>query len=112
MNKRYQIYALADDDVKVLKETDSVGKAIECFFKNQKKYQLCVAILADTYHDAKLLIEFASARHDFIEECYEKYEKIPYKKEFIIGESDRCANVGKYDKDGLFMDQVYPFSLG
>ena len=114
MNKRYSIYAIVNEEMEIetLLDTDSVGKAIECFFKNQEKYPLCVAIIADTNHDAKLLVHFASARHDFIDDCYDKYEKIPYKKEFIIEAVDKDAKSSKYNKDGLFMDQIYPFSLG
>ena len=57
-------------------------------------------------------MEFASARHDIIEEYYEKYKHIPYKKEYILDAVDKDAKSSKYKKDGLYMDQVHPFSLG
>ena len=114
MNTRYQVYAVVNDmmEIEILTFTNSPRKAIECFFEHQEYYPSCVAIIADKYYDAQLLVEFASARHDIINECYEEYKHIPYKKEYILDTVDKYTKSDKYKKDGLYMDQVHPFSLG
>ena len=115
MIKRYQVYALVGEDTEILIETDTPVKAIECFFSNQKEYPTCVAIIADRYYDAQLLIDLIHSRDDILSECYEKYDHIPYKYSYIKEEIDKAYDTRKYEPEncmGFFMDQVHPFSLG
>lgn len=115
--KRYEVYYYdpCTGESDSLCDTDSPKVAIEGFFKSQADYPSCVAIMADRYLDADILIEWAHFNRDTVIEIYNNSKRKVYKLEYILEAIENAYNIKKYkieDATKLYMDQVHPFDLG
>jgi len=97
--------AIGDDHL----VTSNPAKAIELWFKGEKKYPMDCAIVAKSKLDGINLLEAAK---DVIQQMYHKYGS-PYKLEYLVDMILKKLNDNlRFFHESEYGDQVDPFSYG
>ena len=110
--RKYTIFGSNRNDGMEHKTTKSPAKAIEFWFKMQRKYNLNVSINAMTKDDAITLLDWASRNGDTIKSISNKY-KSDYNIPFMVRKLENGYFHNQINKRTLDDNEsISPFEVG